>query len=89
MLGTIGYILYVSKVDPVLPTGEYKNAVVESVMPNHSRLKAKKTIFIKTEDGEDVVRTVDMSSSLMPGQRIRLRVYKSKLRGITKYEVSP
>lgn len=87
ILGPLGYIVYAAKFDPAYPTGEYKYAVVQSVAPNHSRTRPKKTVFIKTEDGEELVRVVDINRRFMPGQEIQLKVYRSKVRGITKYEI--
>ncbi|GHA18211.1 hypothetical protein GCM10008090_29730 [Arenicella chitinivorans] len=87
ILGSLGYIIYTAKFDPAYPTGEYKKAVVQSVAPNYSRFKPKKTVYIKTEDGEELVRVVDINRRLIPGQEIELKVYRSKVRGITKYEI--
>jgi hypothetical protein len=95
ILFCVGYIVFGAFFDKAIATGNYLDAVVTRIEPIHQTssgrsggtISRKFDIYISIENGRKLVKRLGPSLKNQVGQKIRVQEYKSKIRGITKYEM--
>lgn len=87
ILSAVSYGIYNLITDKAYPTGKVFSATVISIAPIYSRHSIKVLVTIRSESGLKITRTADESSKFRVGQKLELKEYQSKRRGIKKYKI--
>lgn len=92
----ISYVVLANKFDKAVATGNYYEGVITRIETVHMSSSSKYRgvqvlrkfdLYISLENGKKIVKRVHSRTGKERGLKMKVHEYKSKIRGVTKYEI--